>query len=114
MSTSAAIIFLISNHLLIESLRHSVFTALNCMKIRAGAVAQKIRKQRAQAAPQARLRSRVRRASAGGWHRDSKTSSSTPRVGHVTPMHRLVQGQHQETLPISGKLFFPPLGGRLG
>src|SRR5579863_9211605 len=37
-------------------------------------------------------------------------ASRASRVGHVAAMHRLVQGQHQEALPVSGELPFPALG----
>ena len=37
----------------------------------------------------------------------------TSRVGRVAAMHRLVQGQHEEALPVSGELLLPSFGRRL-
>src|SRR6267378_5534398 len=49
------------------------------------------------------------RPSAGGQRR---APSRTPRVSHVAAMHRLVQGQHEEALPVSGELPLQPLWWR--
>src|SRR6267142_725258 len=52
---------------------------------------------------------RMSRPSAGGQRR---APSRTPRVSHVAAMHRLVQGQHEEALPVSGELPLQPLWWR--
>ena len=40
--------------------------------------------------------------------------NGTPRVCQVAAMHRLVQGQHKEALPIGSELPLPSLGRREG
>src|SRR5207245_7960756 len=48
-----------------------------------------------------------------GLCRERCTHRCTPRVRHVAAVHRLVQGQHEEALPVGGEFLLPSFGWRL-
>src|SRR5258705_9093116 len=113
-STSPAIFFFISIVSLPNRITFaSTIAALDGAKLCTQAAVAKNSERTSSACAQARQQLRTRRAS-GGLCCERYTAGRTPGVSQVATMHRLVQGQHKEALPVRSELSLPSLGRRLG